>query len=137
MTTLLPGSYAISHQDNIMFIDARGPFDEEFAKQYQKDIERVTKELSCKPWGSLVTFYGNGVFTPDAEAQLVETTKFRISKGLIANAAVFLESNHADLQQIQLRRVYQKYRIPFHVFSNVEHAKNWLEDFMKQEQLCS
>ena len=44
------------------------------------------------------------------------------------------DSNHADLQQMQLRRVYQSSGIIFHVFSDVNSAKEWLKDFLDSQR---
>ncbi len=46
--------------------------------------------MSGEPWGSLITFRGNSIFTPDAEKQLRETTQYRQKKGMIAIAVVIL-----------------------------------------------
>ncbi|WP_286265009.1 hypothetical protein [Thalassotalea atypica] len=137
MNNPIPGSYQIERQNNLLVVDARGPFDEEIAIRYQQDIENVTSELNGQPWGILNTYYGNAVFTPEIEKRIIETTKYRITQGLVATAAVFLESAHADVQQMQLRRIYQQYRIPFHVFSDISNAKIWLEQYLTQEKLCS
>lgn len=96
------GSYTIEIQGNILVIDARGPFNDTIAEQYQLEMVDVTNQLAGAPWVSLVTYYGNGIFTPEAEHILIDVTKYRMKHGMIANASVILESVHADLQQMQL-----------------------------------
>lgn len=127
------GSYKIEHQGNILVVDAHGPFNEITAAEYVSDMYKACDKFSGTNWGLLVTFYGNSVFTPEAEQALVDVTKYRMNKGMTANASVIMNSNSADIQQMQLRRVYQQCNLTFHVFSDVESARNWLCDFIKEK----
>jgi len=127
------GSYTIERQGNILVVDARGPFNEEAIDRYQVDMKKVCQEMAGQPWASLVTYYGNSVFTPDAEQSLIEITKYRVKHGMVANASVIINSRHADLQQMQLRRVYQASDVTFHVFSDVGSAKEWLTEFLANQ----
>jgi hypothetical protein len=124
--------YTIEHCDNILIVDAKGPFNEESAKQYHQDTTELVEKMSGAPWGSLVTFRGNSIFTPDAEQQLTETTRYRQSKGMIAIAVVIINSAYADIQQMQLQRIYRDCNIIFHVFSDNNTAKLWLDDYVQQ-----
>ena len=126
------GRYHIEQQDNILLVDAQGPFNEITAAKYHQDITKVTEQMNQVPWGSLITFRGNSVFTPDAEEQLKETTQYRQKKGMVAIAVVILNSAYADMQQMQLQRIYQDCHIDFHVFSDSDSAKIWLDGFITQ-----
>ncbi|WP_206483290.1 hypothetical protein [Thalassotalea sp. G2M2-11] len=131
------GSYKIEPQGNILVVDAHGPFNEVTAKAYVEEMYQACDILSGQPWGVLVTFYGKSIFTPEAEQTLIDITRFRMEKGMIANASVIINSSTADLQQMQLRRVYQTCHLPFHVFSDVHSAKNWLTDYIEQHSLTT
>ena len=132
MKRSVDGCYLIEQQDNIMLVDSFGPFDEAAAEIYHQDIKYVTENMSGDPWGSLVTFRGNSVITPDAEHQLRETTLYRQQKGMIAIAVVILNSAYADVQQMQMQRIYQDCEIEFHVFSDHDSASAWLNAFIAQ-----
>ncbi|ALO35848.1 hypothetical protein CMT41_14805 [Colwellia sp. MT41] len=129
------GRYVIEQQDNIMLVDAQGPFNEVTAAQYHQDIKLLTEKMTGEPWGSLITFRGNSIFTPEAEQQLWETTQYRQKKGMIAIAVVILNSTYADMQQMQLQRIYHDCQIEFHVFSESESAATWLNDFIEQAKV--
>ena len=129
--------YYIEQRDNILLIDAQGPFNEVTAAKYHKDITYVTEQMSQAPWGSLVTFRGNSIFTPDAEEQLKETTLYRQKKGMVAIAVVILNSAYADMQQMQLQRIYQACHIDFHVFSDSDSAKVWLKKYIDQAAIIT
>ncbi len=126
------GSYKIEPQGNILVVDAHGPFNEVTAQAYAEEMYKACDNYAGKNWGLLVTFYGNSVFTPEAEQTLIDVTKYRMKRGMIANASVIINSNSADIQQMQLRRIYQSCNLTFHVFSDLGSAKNWLDEFIEQ-----
>ena len=129
------GHYTIEQKDNILMVDAQGPFNEVTAEKYHQDIKQLTEKMTGEPWGSLITFRGNSVFTPDAELQLRATTQYRQKKGMIAIAVVILNSAYADIQQMQLQRIYHDCHIEFHVFTDNESATDWLNGFIEQAKL--
>ena len=110
------------------------PFNEHVTEKYIDDMYSACEDFSGQPWGLLISFYGNSVFSPEAEAALIKVNKHRVKQGLIANASVLIDSSTADTQQLQLRRIYQACNITFYVFSDVENAKSWLEQFLQQSQ---
>ncbi len=124
------GSYNIEQQNNILFIDAQGPFDDVVTEQYYQDIKLVANQMGDSPWASLVSFEGNSVFAPEAEQKLIETTQYRVDHGMIAIAAVILNSNYADTLQMQLQRIYQNTGVQFNFFSNINHAQAWLDNLI-------
>lgn len=126
------GCYVIEQKNNILLVDAQGPFNEITAKKYHQDIMLHTDKMSREPWGSLITFRGNGIFTPDVEQQLRETTQYRQKRGMIAIAVVILNSAYADVQQMQLQQIYRDCNISFHVFSDTQSATDWLNGFIEK-----
>ena len=126
------GSYVIEQKSNILLVDVQEPFNDVTAEKYHQDIKQLTEKMTDEPWGSLITFRGSSVFTPDAEQQLRETTQYRQERGMIAIAVVILNSAYADMQQMQLQRIYHDCQIEFHVFSDNEIATDWLNDYIKQ-----
>lgn len=124
------GSYRIEQQNNILMIDAQGPFDDVISEQYHKDIKIITQKMRNNPWASLVSFTGNAVITPDAELNLIETTQYRVDNGMVAIAAVILDSAYADTLQMQLQRIYLNCSVQFNFFSDTKNAQRWLESFI-------
>tara|TARA_R110001583_G_scaffold103345_1_gene250502 strand:+ start:1046 stop:1441 length:396 start_codon:yes stop_codon:yes gene_type:complete len=124
------GRYTIEQQNNILLIDAQGPFNEATTEQYYQDIKLITKKMSGSPWASLVSFTGSSIFTPEVEQKLIETTQYRVDNGMVAIAAIITNSAYADILQMQLQRIYQNCNIQFNFFSNTDHAQNWLDSFI-------
>ncbi len=126
--------YTIDIQDNILAVDIHGIFDVTVMQKYQQDMKRVTDELKGRPWGLLSTYHGKGLFTPEAEIALIDITHYRVKNEMLANATVFLDSSNVDLQQMQLRRVYQACHVIFHVFSDINNARAWLSGFLAEQR---
>ena len=101
-------SYRLEQQNNILLIDIneQGTFNDVVSEQYHKDIKVITQTMRDNPWASLITFKGKGVFTPDTEQSLIETTHYRVENGMIAIAVVIINSAYADILQLQLQRIY-------------------------------
>ncbi len=128
------GEYTIEKRGNILFVDAHGPFNEITTEVFSQKMYKICQQFNGQYWASLVTYYGNALYTPEAESALITLTKYRAQHGMIANASIILESNCADIQQMQLRRIYQNSNMTFHVFSDVNSAKKWLVEFMDDTQ---
>jgi len=130
MQSSVHGSYRIEQLNNILMIDAQGPFNDVVTEQYHKDIKIITEKMRNKPWASLISFKGTGVFTPDAEQNLIETTHYRVENGMVAIAAVISDSTYTDTLQMQLQRIYQSCSVQFNFFSDTKNAKYWLDSFI-------
>ena len=131
MTTAQQGNYKATQENNMLLIDIKGPFSEQVIKNYKSDMIDVCADFQKSHWGSVITYYGNSVFSPEDEQLLTELTQYREKNNMIANATVIINSNNADLQQMQLRRIYQTTDITFHVFSDNNSAKEWLTDYLE------
>ncbi|MGB1263296.1 MAG: hypothetical protein ACPG52_10325 [Cognaticolwellia sp.] len=130
METIEHEKYSIKSQANILQVDAFGPFSDHVTEKYIDDMYGACEHFSGQPWGLLIAFYGNSVFSPEAEEALIKVNKYRVKQGLIANASVLIDSSTADIQQLQLRRIYQACDITFYIFSDIDSAKSWLEEVL-------
>lgn len=128
------GSYQIKLEDNILHVEAYGPFNEVFSKQYYQEMKSLMRELADQPWATLVTYHGNGIFTPEAEQELTELTQIRAEHGMVANASVLKNSIHTDMQHMQLARIYDAANIPCHVFSEQNAAQSWLKGYLAKQK---
>ncbi|WP_440874932.1 hypothetical protein [Thalassotalea sp. PLHSN55] len=135
MSSTAHGSYSIEKKGSILFIAAKSPFhDTQVIEQYSQDMIKATQLFNNEPWASLVTYSGAGVFSPEAEREIVNVTKYRMEHGMIANASVIQNCPQADLQQMQLKRIYQSVNLTFHVFSDPYSAQEWLDEFLLEHK---
>lgn len=132
MSSSSQGSYTIDVKDNIITVDCYGPFNKEVVAQYSDDIKKSIKDFNEKPWGTIITYYGNGIFTPEAESSIQESARYRAENGMIALAAIIKNSKHADLQHMQLSRIFQETDITFHVFCSMDNASSWIQEFLAE-----
>lgn len=132
MKIVVEGKYSIESKESILYVDAYGPFNSTITDQYIEDMYSACEQFSGQPWGLLISFYGNSLFSPEAEEALIKVNKYRVKQGLIANASVIINSVTADTQQLQLRRIYQAANVISYVFSDVDSANIWLSDFLEQ-----
>jgi hypothetical protein len=124
------GTYILKKTDNILYVDAHGPFNEITTQRYAKDIDKYSYKFHHANWVSLTTFYGDSIFTPAAEKSIISILHGRADKGLLANACIILESQCHDLQYMQLKRIHLKANIAFNIFSDLSSAEKWLEEFI-------
>lgn len=137
MQSKTQGSYSLSVNNNILIVKAEGPFDEETIKQYLLDSQAATEEINHEPWAILTTFSGKGILTPEAEQALIDITKERQKNNLTAVTVVIKNNLQADLQQIQLARIYQSCNITANFFSDEDRAYQWLNSFMSKQKAVS
>ena len=128
------GSYRLAKTGNILIVNAQGPFNDITVNQYLTDIKVVIEDIKHAPWATLAIFTGNGVFTPEAEQALIDITRHRIKNNMVAIATVIKQSHQADLQQMQLTRIYQSCNIIYNFFAGDISAKLWLDDFLNNNR---
>ena len=126
MKTFTHDHYQFSQDDNILTVTAQGHFNEETIQQYLNDMQMLIDEIKHNPWATLTIFKGSSIFTPEAEQALIHITQERIRNNMNAIAIVLQQSSQADLQQMQLTRVYQQCKIQYNFFSDTKTAKTWL-----------
>ena len=118
--------YKLSKDNNILTVEVDGHFNEESVNQYSNDIKKLIDDIKHQPWATLVIFNGSSLFTPEAEEALVEITHQRVKNNMAAIAVVIKQSYQADMQQMQLTRIYQNCNIKYHFFSDDKIANSWL-----------
>lgn len=134
MTVIDTGSYELSKKEQIIFVEAQGLFDEATFNSYLHDIKILIDDIKHQPWATLAVFNGNGIFTPEAEQALIEITRQRTRNNMVAVATVIKQSYQADLQQMQLTRIYQSCNVVFNFFSDEKVAEEWLNSFMMTDK---
>ena len=73
------GTYHIDIKDNILEVDAHGPFDDDIVEQYNSEVKSIIGNFNKLPWGALVIYHGNVLFSPDF-AQLELRVAAHLSK---------------------------------------------------------
>ena len=120
------GVYSLEVKDQVLIVDATGPFNDELVMCYQNELETCIAQLETSCWGQIVTLHAQSLFTPEAEQSLINSLKHRKSRGLKASAVV--SDSPYSLVRIQISRIYNQAGVAHDFFENEEHAFNWLID---------
>ena len=121
------GVYEVEVKDQILLVDARGPFNDTTLESYRADVKKAVLHLSASDWGQIIVLRGQSLFTPDAEQILYESTCWRIEHGLNASSVVMIEPDAEELIRAQMSRIYARANLPHHFAADIPAAKQWLK----------
>jgi hypothetical protein len=124
----LHGQYDIQIQGRILLVDATGPFNEAIVKSYLGDLQTAVETLAPEPWALLAVFHDVSLFTPEAEAELIRVTRWRVGKGLSRCALTLIDIVGAEIVKDQLSRIYAAAGLEFEFFERIDDARQWLEN---------
>lgn len=120
------GLFEVKTENNLLLVDASGPFNDELIIKYENALESCIQSLEKSQWNQIITLHQLSLFTPEAEKRLTKTLINRCSRGLIACAVVFQNVEAESLVKAQMSRCYKNAKVK-HVFSNsIDDAKKWL-----------
>lgn len=122
------GVFEVKIEQGYLLVDATGPFNDEFTKQYQQAIDKCLQQMRSTCWDQIIILRQLSLFTPDAEALLVKTLHTRKQKGLNKSAVVLINIEGKSLITQQLQRIYQSAQVEHAFFTDVEQAKAWLQN---------
>ncbi|EPJ52201.1 MAG: hypothetical protein OFPI_14760 [Osedax symbiont Rs2] len=127
------GLHKIELQDNILTVEARGPFNDQQVQKYQAQLQGALANVSG-PWGQLNLLHRDCLFTPQAELQMYQATELRKRRGICAIAVVFINGGQNSIVEQQLSRIYQQCNIPHGYFSDADTATAWLKVQLAMQQ---
>jgi hypothetical protein len=120
------GFFTVNVEDNILIVDAIGPFNEELILKYEKALESCIQTLELSSWNQIITLHKLSLFTPDAELALTQTLINRKSRGLVSCAVVMVDIEGESLVKRQMSRCYDNASVKHQFFTSLEDAKVWL-----------
>ncbi|OUS39434.1 hypothetical protein A9R01_01600 ['Osedax' symbiont bacterium Rs2_46_30_T18] len=127
------GLHKIELKDNILTVEARGPFNDEQVQNYQAQLQHTLGNI-CGPWGQLNLLHQDCLFTPQAERAMYQTIEFRKQRGVCAIAVVFITPGPNSITEQQLTRIYQHFNIAHAYFINENDALIWLNTQLAMQQ---
>lgn len=122
------GIFEVKVEGNCLFVDATGPFNEELTKHYQSAIEVCIEKLEASSWDQVITLRHLSLFTPEAEAVLINTLVNRKKRGLKNCAVVLIDIEGKSLITHQMHKIYQTAGVKHEFFESIKQAKHWLND---------
>jgi hypothetical protein len=123
------GIYEITVENNLLLVDATGPFNEELIISYRKALEAAIKLLEVGKWNQIITVRETSIFTPEAELALSNSLKERKLRGLLRSCVIVGELNSRAIAIKQMSRCYLYAEIENQFFTTFAEAKQWLNSF--------
>ena len=117
------GVFEVKIEDNILLVDATGPFNEELIIQYEKALESCINILETSKWNQIITLHQFSLFTPEAEQRLTQSLKNRRSRRLVACVVVLKNIEGESLIKEQMSRCYKCAGVK-HEFATSVHDAN-------------
>ena len=129
------GEYHIKVLDDVLFIDAKGPFNHEVVQDFQRSLHTAVKMLEAKPhWYQVAVLHDMSIFTPDAMEELIQVMRWRMSKGLIASAVVTGQVVGKQLATKQIGDMYSELGMTFDFFDSEDDARQWIDTLRVEGQ---
>ncbi len=122
------GTYRIKVDNNILMVNAKGPFNIETVNRYHNEVLESVEQLaeSGSPWGQVIVLHEESLFTHEASNQLMESNRLRKTKGLSHCAVVLVQPVGIKLIKKQMTGIYRDAGIEMQIFEKIEAAKQWL-----------
>jgi len=125
------GKFIISYKDNIIEVQASGPFNLEAVKCYEEAVVEAVRQIS-NPWGQIIFMHHNCLYTPEAEEEMQRFTKLRKELGLKTIALVFTDHTAMFLIRDKISSFYRQQDIPCEFFTDKTEAYKWLNTQLQQ-----
>lgn len=140
MQTFAPhGEFTIRSYENIIRVDAQGPWNVECTTEYVRQLKVRMRDIA-KPFGVLMISHGQPILGPDGEEVLRSSVRERVALGCKAQATVLLEpSKTVEVARSQYARVYVPEGLNHAIFRAIAPAAQWLIEhgFADVLRLCT
>lgn len=119
------GSFTLYVEDNILFVDATGPFNEEIALLYLSQYRDIM--LKFQPKAQISILRGSCVFNREIEEHLRKLHEWNFERGLNIEAMV-LDTDKSEhlLFKKQLERTRINTNAPYRLFDTQDEALDWV-----------
>lgn len=128
-TNLIPhGHCTYTVENNIVIIDATGPWNLEFFKKMHKELfEILQHDVDFNNFAILLVLRGDSVAAQDGLDYHLHLVKQGLTKALAINSA---SSNTSQITQNIFKKVYDRAGLINQSFDNTEDALTWLKTFL-------
>jgi len=126
------GSFAIVVKDNILYLDAVGPFNDELGEAYATKMHEVI--LKHKPKAQISCLHNSVLLSPNIEENIKALLHYSLSYGLNYEAIILDSQCHEKkLFQIQMERISHETKYVHNFFDTKEEALSWINSLNLSE----
>lgn len=119
------GTCSYTVEDNIVNIEATGPWNLEFFKQMHRELsEIILHEVDFHNFAILLILKGDSFATQDGLDYHLNLVKQGPTKALALNSSL---SNAAQITESVFQKIYDKAGLENQSFNTTEAAKSWLK----------
>ena len=122
------GTYRIQLLDRVIYVSAKGPFNDDAVKAYSRDLTSSIQTLAPDPWSLCAVFKNESLFTPEAETELTAVTRWRKDKGMHCVAVVLQDIREKVIFQAQMEKIYSTVGVTHAFFDDTASAFSWLAE---------
>ncbi|NQZ80319.1 MAG: hypothetical protein HRT52_04815 [Colwellia sp.] len=121
------GQYKLSTSDNIIVIEAEGPWNLEFFQQMHDDFRAAYHQLDKNNYAILFIPHGETI----AISEALTLHESFVLQGNAKGIAINLQYSSTPLSgESMFRQVYEKTGLKHAFFDNTKDAKSWLEQLL-------
>ena len=120
------GSLDVQVDGRLLILEGTGPWNLESLYDSGKVAAPLVKPLHGKPWGAVVTIYGEPIYVPEAAEALTEVVRQDRTNGRVATALIVDKCSSPRFAKTHIGQIYQKAGEPYRCFSDFAEAKNWV-----------
>lgn len=128
MSFLSHGTFTVEISEQLLIVDAKGPFNEEIVHEYKQAVSKAIDQFNEQPWQQIIIMRAESIFIPDAYEEMRKLAKYRKSRGLTASAVIWKESTAKEIVSMQLGNIYKEADVACAFFENKTQALSWLNN---------
>ena len=128
------GSANIQRIDNIVVIDAVGPWNKESTVDASEFFAQAYQDLAGRPWGVIVIVNGEALYTPEACLNITRNIIRDKAQGRVLTALITSGSNFPGVTRDILTKVYEEADAEFQFFDEFEVAFKWMVEALDSKK---
>ena len=123
------GKCQIVVEDNVLIIDAEGPWNIEFMQKLHKQLQEASQQVDINNYGVLLKPYGEALAVQEAIDYHVDFLRQARTKVVAINLA---NSDIPSMTKLMCEKIYQQANLSAEYFTDNIAAKKWLKEQLLQ-----
>lgn len=118
------GKFSLSVKENIIYIEAQGPWNIEFTLHLHQDLLAVASQVDINNYGIVLTPIGEAIAGDDVIQAHINFVSNAQTKAVAVN---FEKCLTIPISQALFKRVYESAGINYQFFSSMANSKKWVK----------
>ena len=129
------GTLDVQVEGRLLILEGTGPWNLESLYDSGKVAAPLVKPLHGKPWGAIVTIYGEPIYVPEAAEVLTEVVRQDKVKGRVATALIVDNCSSPRFAKTHIGQIYKNAGETYQCFSDFADAKSWVSQQIAKAEL--